>query len=213
MHFYFNIFYSVVSPKMNDYPDTDDDVDDPNLFKQPILTKRRQISDAVGHAYKRAGHLLINSAVDHDEEAKGREQVNRDGKKYTPIIHRAIYVFFEQREILSNPKYNKNNFRKNNPDFSHNTTKKWKQLPGVINLLRSVTERYGEQPFERHPEIQWMQNGSLIALHSVPLYILKQYCEDPCSVRFVHPVGRIKYSSKKHRKYLCHYFATVYIQN
>jgi hypothetical protein len=60
---------------------------------------------------------------------------------------------------------------------------------------------FGENPFERNVQIKWIDNGSLIHLHSIPVSILEQYCKDPTSQRFVHPDGRGKYASKSHSKF------------
>ena len=175
---------------------------DNNLFKEPSTKKRRVLNKPAHDIPKNAGNLLVQpSCVD---ELSDTSDLIASGKKFTPIVHRAIYVYFEGKERLSNKKFNIHNFRKNNSDFAHNTSKKWKKLPGVINLLESAKQRYGEWPFERHTEIPWITNGSLISLHELPRHILTEYCDDPTSLRFVHPDGRIKYSTKKYRKFSFH---------
>ena len=172
---------------------------DNNLFNEPSTKKRRVLNKPAHELPKNAGNLLVQPSC--GDELSDTSDLIASGKKFTPIVHRAIYVYFEGKERLTNPKFNPKNFRKNNSDFAHNTTKKWKHLPGVINLLESAKQRYGEEPFERHTEIPWITNGSLISLHELPRHILTEYCDDPTSLRFVHPDGRIKYSTKKYRKF------------
>ena len=175
---------------------------DNNLFNEPSTKKRRVLNKPAHELPKNAGNLLVQPSC--GDELSDTSDLLASGKKFTPIVHRAIYVYFEGKERLTNRKFNINNFRKNNSDFAHNTTKKWKHLPGVINLLESAKQRYGKWPFERHTEIPWITNGSLICLHELPLHILTEYCADPTSLRFVHLDGRIKYSTKKYRKFSFH---------
>lgn len=143
---------------------------------------------------------IIDTHVPHILTAED-SRIVKLGRTNTPTILRAIFVYFEEKGILNNPCFNHQIFKKNNPFLDHNTTKKWKGQKGVKEMLKSIHERFGENPFERNVQIKWIDNGSLICLHSIPKSVLQQYCENPTSQRFVHADGRQKYASKAYSKF------------
>ena len=147
-----------------------------------------------------SSQLIIDAQAPHIITAKD-SRTRKIGRTNTPTILRAIFVYFEKNEILTNPRFNHQIFKKQNPSLDHNTTKKWKVSEGVKEMLKSIHERFVENAFERNVQIKWIDNGSLICLHSIPKSVLQQYCENPTSQRFVHADGRQKYASKAYSKF------------
>ena len=110
---------------------------------------------------------------------------NDDGGNFQlPLIHKAIFAHFYCKQVAQNIKFKWKTFLLNNPDVKQVSAKYYHKNKTIIEILKGLKLKYGGKiPFEKHTDIQWVTNGSLISLYQIPYEILAEYAPDGDTTR------------------------------